>query len=225
VYVLYVDESGSHGLSHGNRAYVIAGVAIHEADIAPLGDLLRDIVKDVVPEGELAGPYELHAAELRRPRSGSVWKGSDGQMRRRLLERGLHAIADFEEHDPQRPLRVFVDVLAPEGPHEREGYGRLMNRFDDWLAELGERGIVISDVSWREDDIQKWARRWRRSESRWGTLDQLVEVPLFADSKASRLLQAADLMAWSCWRRFGVEPPDNHWWDIIESRVDLDRAG
>ena len=203
---------------------MIAGVAIHEADITRLGDLLRDIVKEVVPEGELAGPYELHAAELRRPRPGSVWKGSDGQMRRRLLERALHAIADFEEHDPQRPLRVFVEVLAPDGPHEREGYGRLMNRFDDWLSERGERGIVISDVSWREEDIQAWARRWRRSATQWGTLDQLVEVPLFADSKASRLLQAADLMAWSCWRRFGVEPPDNHWWDIVAARVDLDRA-
>jgi hypothetical protein len=224
VYVLYVDESGSHGLSHNNRAYVIAGVAIHEADIAALGDRLRDIVKEVVPEGELAGPYELHAAELRRPRAGSPWKGSDGQMRRKLLERALHAIADFEEHDPQRPLRVFVDVLAPDGPHEREAYGRLMNRFDDWLADLGERGIVISDVSWREEDIQAWARRWRRSASEWGTLDQLVEVPLFADSKASRLLQAADLMAWSCWRRFGVEPADDHWWGIIAPRVDLDRV-
>jgi hypothetical protein len=224
VYVLYVDESGSHGLSHNNLAYVIAGVAIHEADITALGDRLRDIVKEVVPEGELAGPYELHAAELRRPRSGSVWKGSDGQMRRHLLERALHAIVEYPEHDPRRPLRVFADVLPPDGTHEREAYGRLMNRFDDWLATMGERGIVISDVSWREGDIQAWARRWRRTASRWGTLDQLVEVPLFADSKASRLLQAADLMAWSCWRRFGVEPPDHHWWTIIEPRVDLEQA-
>jgi hypothetical protein len=222
MYVLYVDESGSHGLSHNNRAYVLAGVAIHEADITSLGDQLRDVVKEVVPEGELAGPYELHAAELRRPRAGSVWKGSDGQMRRGLLERALHTIADFQERDPRRPLRVFVDVLAPEGEHEHEAYGRLLNRFDDWLADMDERGIVISDVSWREQDIQAWARRWRRTASDWGTLDQLVEVPLFADSRASRLLQAADLMAWSCWRRFGVEPRDDHWWDIVKSRVDLD---
>ena len=65
-------------------------------------------------------------------------------------------IASFEEHDPQRPWRVFVDVLAPQGEHEREAYGRVLNRFDDWVGALGERGIVISDVSYRERDIQAY---------------------------------------------------------------------
>jgi len=87
---------------------------------------------------------------------------------------------------------------------------------------MGELGIVISDVSYRERDIQAWAKRWRRTASEWGTLDHLVEVPLFADSTASRLLQAADLMAWATWRRFGVEPPDHHWWQIVDALVDLD---
>jgi Protein of unknown function (DUF3800) len=222
VYVLYVDESGSHGLFQNNRAYVLAGVAIHEADIAPLGDRLRDVVREALPGEDLVGRYELHAAELRRPPAGSAGKGVDGQLRRRVLEHALHAIASFEEHDAGRPLRVFADVLPPQGEHDREAYGRVLNRFDDWLADMGERGIVISDVSQREEDIQAWARRWRRSASEWGTLDQLVEVPLFADSTASRLLQAADLMAWSTWRRFGVQPHDDHWWDIIAARVDLD---
>jgi hypothetical protein len=222
VYVLYVDESGSHGLFQNNKAYVLAGVAIHEADIRPLGDRLRDVVLEVAPDEATVARYELHAAELRRPPPESPWKGIDGQVRRRTLERALRAIGSFEEHDPGRPLRVFVDVLAPQGEHEREAYGRVLNRFDDWVGDMGELGIVISDVSYRERDIQAWAKRWRRTASEWGTLDHLVEVPLFADSTASRLLQAADLMAWATWRRFGVEPPDHHWWQIVDALVDLD---
>jgi hypothetical protein len=224
VYVLYVDESGSHGLFQNNQAYVLAGVAIHEADIRRLGDQLRDVVLEVTP-GEVApASYEIHAAELRHPPAGSPWKAIDGQVRRATLERALRTIASFEELDPRRPLRLFVDVLPPGGEHEREAYGNLLNRFDDWLAEIDEHGIVISDVSYRERDIQAWAKRWRRTASRWGTLDQLVEVPLFADSTASRLLQAADLIAWSAWRHFGVVPHDDHWWQIIEPRVDLERV-
>ena len=65
--------------------------------------------------------------------------------------------------------------------HEREAYGHVLNRFDDWVGGMGELGIAISDVSYRERDIQAWAKRWRRTASEWGTLDHLVEVPLFAD--------------------------------------------
>ena len=224
MYVLYVDESGSHGLFQNNKAYVLAGVAIHEADIRPLGDRLRDVVLQVAPDEAAVSHYELHAAELRHPRDGSPWKAIDGQVRRATLERALEAIASFEEHDPARPMRAFADVLAPQGEHDHAAYGWLLNRFDDWLAGMGERGIVISDVSHREDDIQTWAKRWRRTASEWGTIDRLVEVPLFADSTASRLLQAADLLAWSTWRRHGVEPRDDHWWHIVARRIELRSA-
>jgi hypothetical protein len=223
VYVLYVDESGSHGLTNNNQAYVLAGVAIHEADVVALGAALHGIVERALPPGADPARYELHAAELRRPSGRSSWGEIDGNVRRSVLERALTTIASFSELDANQPLRLFIEVLKPGARREHDAYGRLLNRFDDWLAAKDERAIVISDVSKREQEIQNWARRWQAARSQWGQLDRVVEVPLFADSRASRLLQAADLAAWTTWRRFGVDPYDDHWWQIIEARVDLVR--
>jgi hypothetical protein len=48
-------------------------------------------------------------------------------------------------------------------------------------------------------------------EGRIGVLTHLTDVPFFADSRASRLLQAADLIAWALWRYYGLASPDGRW--------------
>ena len=42
VYLLYIDDSGSHGAIQGNHAYVLAGLAIHEDDAARLQHALAE---------------------------------------------------------------------------------------------------------------------------------------------------------------------------------------
>jgi hypothetical protein len=63
VYLLFVDESGTHGGSH---AFALGGVAIHEDDAARLQRLLDQLVIDslgrVPPNLE---EYELHVSEMR----------------------------------------------------------------------------------------------------------------------------------------------------------------
>jgi hypothetical protein len=48
----------------------------------------------------------------------------------------------------------------------------------------------------------------------------IAEVPLFVDSKASRLIQLADLIAFSMWRRY--EYQDGRFFDPIIGRFDAD---
>lgn len=219
MYVLYVDESGSHGLTNGNGAYVLAGVAVHERDIRPLGDALHDVVTEAIAPGERPERFELHAAELWHPGEGSPWRG---HRHRPVLDRAIDVLAGFRERDPSRPMRLLAEVLPPGRGRDHEAYGRLLNRFDDWLPGVGdELGFVVSDVSGHAREIQRRAERWRASAGPWGRLERLAEVPLFADSQASRLLQAADLVAWATWRRFGTDRHDARWWSAIEHRVDL----
>ena len=52
----------------------------------------------------------------------------------------------------------------------------------------------------------------------WGVVTNLSEVPLFLDSKASRLVQLADLVAFSLYRYH--EAQDNRFIDIIQERFD-----
>jgi len=88
------------------------------------------------------------------------------------------------------------------------------------LGRDGEhrRGIVIHDESNAETSVQAWTHRWREVEGRIpGKLGHIVDVPMFADSKASRMIQAADLVTFGLWRYYGLKDPDTTWiehlWD------------
>lgn len=232
MYLLYVDESGSHGPMQGNRAYVLAGLAIHEEDAARLQHELDRVLRRHLPHGMDLGAYELHAAELRHPRRhpGSIWRGTDGQMRRHVLEEALSEIARFSPADRGRPLVAFAEVFPPDTPDvERVSYEALLHRFDEFLGRARENGdpqhgIAISDETHLDRQIQRWAEGWRETSSRLGRLEHLVDVPFFADSLASRLLQAADLVAWSVWRRHGVEPAEQHWAELLGPLLDVREA-
>ena len=65
------------------------------------------------------------------------------------------------------------------------------------------RGLVIHDRRIvAERDIQEWTRQWQRAAGTLPQLRNLADVPLFADSRASRLLQAADLVSYALYRHY-----------------------
>lgn len=216
MYLLYVDDSGAHGAIQGNRAYVLAGLAVHEDDAAAVQRALAGLVARRVRHDP--GAHELHAAEIRHPkRTGSVWVDTDGQVRRHLLEEALDLIARHRPTRADRPIRAFAVTLDPgDREAQRHGFEALLHRFDAFLdacAQAGDphNGIAIADETHLERQIQGWAEGWRETSSALGRLDHLADVPLFADSRATRLLQAADLVAWSVWRAHGAEPADPAW--------------
>ena len=85
----------------------------------------------------------------------------------------------------------------------------LTRRFHE--TNVRERGIVIHDRNSGERTVQGWADHWRILSGRIGVLHNLVDVPMFSDSRSSRLLQAADLVCWALWRYYGLERPDEQW--------------
>ena len=48
----------------------------------------------------------------------------------------------------------------------------------------------------------------------------LAEVPLFVDSKASRCIQLADLVAWATWRKYEIK--DGRFFDQLVPKFDSD---
>jgi hypothetical protein len=70
-----------------------------------------------------------------------------------------------------------------------------------------------------ETSLQKMASTFRCSGTRWGSIIRdLAEVPLFANSKASRLIQVADHIAYAVFRRY--EAGDTSYLDLILSKFD-----
>jgi hypothetical protein len=135
-----------------------------------------------------------------------------------ILGEAYVALRTYAPLDPQFPVVLFGAVA--EGPvrsRDARAYEEVLHKFDEMLArrgrELGARqtGLVIHDKRAIERDVQRTAQNWREIAGRMGQLTHLADVPLFADSKASRLIQAADLVSWALWRYYGLPTSDESW--------------
>ncbi|WP_168176501.1 DUF3800 domain-containing protein [Williamsia sp. 1135] len=224
MYLLFADESGTHGGSH---AFVLGGIAIHEDDTAKLQTALDQLVIEHLGKVPInLEEYELHASELRNAKKpkmagrtnqpSSVWAFEDRKMRLSLLDAAYQAVVDFVPNNVECPP-VYFGVVVDNDFHsdwtaqEREqfAYEVLLNKFDVMLKRLRvdkglpNKGLVIHDRRvLAERDIQSWTAGWRLAAGRVGQVRNLADVPLFADSRASRLLQVADLVAYSLYRRY-----------------------
>jgi len=222
VYLLFVDESGTHGGSH---SFVLGGIAVHEQDASRLAADLDRLVSSAV-SGLAGSPedYELHASEVRNPvrkKKGSgetlrsPWAELERQQRLRLLRDAYGAIAGFRPREADLPPVLFGVVLSARFrssdavvDRERYAYEVLLNKFDVMLKRTrasrdSNRGLVIHDRRIvAERDIQEWTRQWQTAAGAIGQIRNLADVPLFADSRATRLLQAADLVSYALYRHY-----------------------
>lgn len=64
MYLLYLDESGSH---ESSPAWVVAGIAVHEHDAFALQRRLEALLARKLPAGLNPQDFELHAAEPKSP--------------------------------------------------------------------------------------------------------------------------------------------------------------
>lgn len=83
----------------------------------------------------------------------------------------------------------------------------LRRRFDIYLqivstADKRERGLIILDESAYETTLQALSRQFRRLGTQWGVIRNIADIPLFVNSKASRLVQLADHIAYATFRRY-----------------------
>jgi hypothetical protein len=84
-----------------------------------------------------------------------------------------------------------------------------------------QRGIAIFDKSTTELTIQRLSHVFTTTGHQWGKrLNNFAEVPLFLDSKMSRPIQMADLIAYSIFRHF--EYSDSKYFSVIKDCFDTD---
>lgn len=238
MYLLFVDESGTHP---GPHPFVLGGVAVHENDAARLQKALDEVVIEglgrIPPNLD---EYEVHASELRnakKPKAGStqqpsIWANVSRGVRLDILKSAYERLAEFESENPALPIALFSVAVErdfrPEwSPLQRErwAYEVLLGKFDVMLKhirvqqQLPNRGLVIHDRRVvAERDIQSWVASWRETAERIGQLRNLADVPLFGDSRATRLLQAADIVSYASFRLYNQERPDGRHFEQVWSK-------
>lgn len=227
--MLFVDESGTHGTS---PVFILGGLAVHQEDVYYVQKGLDDILlRHLTPLGLEHHRFELHATEIKSPQrqrgpqggrrgrrapSVSPWSGVPGITRFAILQDVYDFLEHYRPQDSNYPVRMFGAVIDRRYRDKaKRGYDQVLNKFDEMLGrhfhERGDRqrGLVIHDEHQVEADLQSWANDWRSVGSRIGRLHNALHVPLFTDSRSSRLLQAADFVAFALWRSYGVN--DDKW--------------
>ena len=204
MYLCFVDESGTHGSS---PVLVVGGVIIHEEDAWHLQQRLNSyLFRKLHALGHDHTEFELHGSEIWR--GGKQWSKVGESDRHRILLGAFGALAGYSPMNPDLPWRLIGAVMERDPARRKlRAYELVTKKFDDFVYRvssegLQQRGLIIHDRSGIEGTLQNWTNQWREASSSLGQLRNLAEVPLFADSRATRALQAADLVAYALYRYY-----------------------
>lgn len=195
MYLLYIDESGD--LENPADHFVVGGLAVHESRVRALNRTI-----DGIATRHLHFHLELHAQWIRAGKG--PWGSIPKHVKASLLREIPTTLGRFSRGTD---FALFAVVRAPEAvpaadPLERS-FEELLLRFTQMLIRHGpDHGIVIADKAKYEHVLQPIVQHWRTSGTRFSRLGRLAEVPLFIDSRASRLTQAADFVAHGVYRHY-----------------------
>jgi len=217
--LLYSDESGA--VSDPKQTFfVLAGVSVFERQCFWLDNQLDAIAARFNP-GDPAS-VELHGSPMLNGRG--FWRQFPLPDRIKAIKDALEILAASHISNTVFACIVRKSKVSPKDPVE-VAFEQLSSRFDYYLRRLhkkgnSQRGIIIFDKSTYETTIQNLATDFRKIGHTWDVLRNLAEVPLFIDSRASRLIQLADLTAYSVFRHY--EQGDSQFYSILAHKIDND---
>lgn len=225
VYLLYLDDSGSPGNAN-EQYFVLGGLAVFERQAFFLTQEIEKLAEKYCPDDP--DSVEFHASEVFGGRR-APWSGLDRAGRIIVLQEMLSVLAN----DRFGAFAYAVAVHKPSYPNDdpvKLAFEELCNRFDLQLktqnnqveSKERQRGLIILDKSTYETTLQGLSRDFRKTGTRWGVTRNLADVPMFVDSKASRLVQLADHIAYSVFRFY--EANDATYLNVVQSKFYADMA-
>jgi hypothetical protein len=219
MYLLYLDDAGSPA-NPAEEYFGLGGVCVYEAQVDWFS---RELDKLAAPFDKNPEDVEFHASTIFSRRE-DPWKTLKVDEARGLLKSVLRVAAS--SYETTRLFACAIDKKSyPVADPVELAFEDLCQRFDYFLARRRQqgdqqRGMIILDKTTRETSLQKLSREFRKAGTRWGSLKNIADTPFFVDSRASRLVQLADHVAYAVFRRYNSG--DAQYMDIIASRFDED---
>ena len=217
MYMLYVDDSGSP-TSPTDKHSVLAGFVTREDQNYWIQQNIDKLVNQYTGMTDV----EIHGSPLRT--GHGEWRHFPKDKRESLFIEVLNYIAA----NYPRQFILFGAVIRNQGNNVAEDlFTQITSRFDKFLKrkfvkhQEPARGIAIFDKTRMEQQFQIWSQVYQKIGNKWGeTLANFAEVPLFLDSRMSRSIQIADIIAYSIFRKF--EHNDETYFSIIKNCFDKD---
>lgn len=215
MHFLYLDDSGS-AQNKADNHIILAGVSVFERQTHWLSGAMDRVAADVWPDDS---NIEFHAQEMFSGKRR--WRGVEKEVRTRAYGDALR-ILRVNKHVRLFGAAINRRAVGIDDPMEF-AFEALASRFDRMLGRMHkdgdtQRGLIVLDKSSYETSLQALAIKFRTDGHRWGMLRNLAEVPLFVDSRATRMIQYADLVAYALRRYY--EHGDARYFDIIRDKFD-----
>jgi len=220
MYLLYLDDSGS-ALNPRESFLVLGGISVFERQVHWLAQELDKLAARVFPQDPKS--VEFHASEIF---SGRVapWNTMDKEDRRAVIKEVLQILANANRSTHAFACAVHKASFPGADPM-KIAFEDVCHRFDLQLKRMyaandPQRGIIILDKSTHETTLQEMTRDFRTLGTQWGVVQNLADIPFFVDSRASRIVQLADHVAYAVFRAY--DAADYSYLNIILNRFDED---
>jgi hypothetical protein len=192
-----------------DKYFVLAGAAIFERVTFFLSRALDELQTRYFPGVQ---PIEFHAAPMMA--GEGFWRTIEKEQRRKILEDIAQIIST--SNDPG--LVLFGAAIEKSSSmwgesaveHATE---ELCRRFDVFLkrreneADDPQRGLLIFSEGRFHKRARVWVRGFRQLGTHWGILKNLSDIPYFASSQETRLLQVADYVSYAVFRLYERRDP------------------
>jgi len=217
MHLLYADDSGSPN-DHSQKYFVLGGFSTFERQPHWISKDLELIAAEFNPADPIS--VELHGSPMLT--GSKMWRRYPKQQRIDAMSAALKVFATSHASNRAFCVAIRKEKVSPRDPVEI-AFEQLCSRFDQFLGRLHkqndtQRGLIIFDKSTSETPIQRLATDFRTIGHTFGQVRNLAEVPLFIDSRATRLVQLADLIAYSTFRY--LEHGDRQFFDLFSHRFD-----
>lgn len=219
MYLLYLDESGNPD-DPADKHFVLGGVAVFERTTFFLSQAV-----DQVQEKHFPGlpPIEFHASHIRNGKG--LWRSIEVPTRNMILQDLGQVIS--KANNPG--VTLFSAVVEKDASLYGEdavkhATAQICRRFDTFLMRRAkehndpQRGLLVFAESHYQPRAKVWVRGFRELGTQWGVLKNLSDIPYFASTRESRLLQLADFVSHSMFLLY--ERNDNSLASSILHRLD-----
>lgn len=225
MYILYLDDSGSIP-NQKEEYFVLGGVCVHEKSISWMTRQIDELARSIDPNNQ--NQIEFHASEIFGGRK-SPWKDYPKPDRIDLIKRMLNTMRNANKDMVTFACAVHKESYPGQNPM-KIAFEDLCSRFDMYLNRISNvskpkylhKGIIVFDKNAYENSLQDLLIEFRQKGTQWREVKNIREVPFFVDSKVSRLIQLADHVAYSVFRRYNAE--DIVYFNCIGDRFDNDQG-
>lgn len=216
MHLLYLDDSGS--AKNSNEEYfVLGGISVFEAQAHHIVQELDKLALTIDPQNP--DNVEFHASEIFSRRK-FPWNKMSKNEAQGIIKAVLQILNQAYESAKAFACAIHKQSFPHNDPVEM-AFEDLISRFDNYLYQLQiggdrQRGLIILDDTAYETTLQKLAIEFRKTGTKWQKIRNLADIPFFVSSKASRIIQLADHIAYAVFRRYNAS--DTQYFDLIAKK-------